>query len=254
MDKAYYKEYYLAERHHWFFKARNEIIMTHIHDVLKHRSSQGPLSILNVGVATGHTSELLKSLGAITSVEYDDDCFAFTKENVPGINLIQGSILELPFEDETFDLVCAFDVVEHVEDDRLAVSEMERVLKKGGAMVLTVPAFMSLWSPHDVINHHFRRYTKNQLLDLFSKQGRFHYDSYFNTILFPLVWLVRKINNAITKLRGVKPEDMKSDIQYKGESLLSTLLFRIFSIEKRWIQKKIKLPFGVSVITSWVKS
>jgi ubiquinone/menaquinone biosynthesis C-methylase UbiE len=77
---------------------------------------------------------------------------------------------ELPFKDEEFDLICAFDVIEHVEDDLLGIREMKRVCKNEGLMVLTVPAYMFLWSHHDEVNQHYRRYTLKNLKNLGKKK------------------------------------------------------------------------------------
>ena len=168
MDKNYYKEYYHLEREHWWFQARGKILLKHLKCVFQ---GQPNIRILNIGAATGRSSELLMQLGDVTSVEFDTDCYEFSRDFVK-IPIVQGSILDLAFSDDTFDLVCAFDVIEHVEDDTLAVSEMRRVCKPGGVMCVTVPAFMFLWSEHDVVNHHFRRYTSPILRGLFLGKDR----------------------------------------------------------------------------------
>jgi ubiquinone/menaquinone biosynthesis C-methylase UbiE len=114
-------------------------------------SNNQKLKILNIGIATGKTSEMLAEFGEVTSIEYDSVCAEFVRQKL-NIEVIEGSILELPFEDNYFDFVCAFDVVEHVENDKKAISEMKRVCKQKGKICITVPAFQSLWSHHDEIN------------------------------------------------------------------------------------------------------
>jgi len=254
MDKNYYNEYYTAERKHWFFRARNKILMDHVAKLVKDHDLEKPINILNVGVATGFTSELLAEQGNITSVEYDEDCYAFTKENSPNINLVQGSILDLDFEDNSFDLVCAFDVIEHIEDDKTGVSEMQRVCKPGGLVMVTVPAFMSMWGPHDIINHHFRRYRKKQLTDLFESPKKLVYSGYFNFFLFPMIWIVRKITNFRFKKNGSDTSTVKSDLSYSGkEGLASSILYHTLGSESKLINSGISLPFGVSILASWKK-
>lgn len=254
MEAQYYKEYFEYERKHWFFRARNKIIMDHITSLV------GPdkkLRILNVGVATGHTSELLKNFAyEIISIEYDEACFNFTNAHVKDIGLQKGSILELQFENDQFDLVCAFDVLEHVEDDQLGMQELERVCKSEGHVVVTVPAFMSLWSHHDVINHHFRRYKLADLKRLFGDQKRIHKISYFNSILFIPVYLFRKLNNllGITSNDQNSGDKVGSDLQmFNEKGIVSSLLFKIFSSESKMLKRGINFPFGVSLLASYKK-
>lgn len=254
MDKAYYKEYYTSEREHWFFRGRADIIMAHIRaivsDIEKERSE--PLRILNIGVATGRTSELLNEFGTVKSVEFDEECYNFTKEHVPELDLERGSILDLQYESNSFDLVCAFDVIEHVEDDQLAVIEMKRVCRKAGAVVLTVPAFMSLWSKHDEVNHHFRRYRLNEIVKLFKSPDQIIQASYFNFWLFPIAFIFRKLNNLLgLSERG---EDTGSDLAISdGSPFVSNIMYRIFTSERHILKRGINLPFGVSILASWKK-
>jgi ubiquinone/menaquinone biosynthesis C-methylase UbiE len=127
MERTYYKEYYHLERKNWWFIVRRKILQERISKLLNHPKN---LEILNAGAATGSTSEMLAAFGNVISLEYDEECCLFTKE-ILATPLVQGSILELPFADKQFDLVCAFDVIEHVEDDARAVAEMYRVCKPG---------------------------------------------------------------------------------------------------------------------------
>ena len=253
MDKQYYIDYYKAEREHWFFRARNAVIMAHIKDIVGNRTD---LKILNIGIATGHTSVLLEKFGTVKSIEYDTECYNFVKEKLPKLDLIQGSILELPFQENNYDLVCAFDVVEHIEDDQTGVNEMKRVCNSNGHIVITVPAFMSLWSHHDVINHHFKRYKKDEIKSLIADDKNLKYLTYFNFFLFPPVWLFRKLNNllSLSKNKSVKEDTVGSDLEYfNNGGLLSKLLYSILASEKPMINRRITLPFGVSVLASWQK-
>ena len=138
MQHDYYKEYYDLERQHWWFVAREKIISNYLKKlisakILKHQD----LKILNVGCGPGRSSQYLSSFGEVTSIEYDKDCCEFASERT-GLQIINGSITELPFQDKMFDLVCAFDVIEHVEDDQLAISEMKRVAKKDGVIFISI--------------------------------------------------------------------------------------------------------------------
>ncbi len=250
MDSLYYREYYKLERNHWFFQVRAKIIMTHIESILE---KNGSCKILNIGPATGYTSELLEKYGEVLSVEYDNECYEFVKEKLD-IKIIQGTILDLDFEDNSYDLVCAFDVIEHVEDDQLAVDEMKRVCNNDGFVVVTVPAFQSLWSKHDEINHHFRRYKKKPLLNLFNDKDGIEYNTYFNFFLFLPIALIRIISYRILRKRFNKNEEQTgSDLEIGNSSFVSKIMYFIFSMELPFIRKRLKLPFGVSLLVSWKK-
>jgi len=244
MDKAYYREYFQFEREHWWFKVRNRIIYENILRVL---NPQNKLTTLNVGVATGATSKVLNPFGNVVSVEYDHDCCVYTRQET-GIDIIQASALDLPFKDTFFDLVCAFDVIEHIEDDKKAVKEIIRVCKPGGYVVLTVPANMALWSTHDIVNRHYRRYTVQSFINLlqFSHDTKLIYLSCFNFFLFFPIYLfrlsLRLFPNIITR------KESGSDFSlFKNNTLINFIFYSIFSFE-RWLLKFIRFPIGASII------
>lgn len=249
MDKAYYKSYFDYERNHWWFKARSEILQSY---VSKHIGQGKKLKILNAGIATGATTTMLQTIGEVTSLEYEQECIDYIKDKVD-FEVIQGSILELPFAENEFDLVCAFDVIEHVEDDKLAVKEMARVCKPGGSIMVTVPAFMSLWSEHDEINHHYRRYTRTELLNTFktTSTGSVKFSSYFNTILFAPIFLARKISNLFVRK---EKELLHSDFEKFNSGMLNNVLYQIMKFEKLFHSARIKFPVGVSLSLHWVKN
>jgi SAM-dependent methyltransferase len=154
---------------------------------------------------------------------------------------------------EKFDLVCAFDVIEHVEDDQIAVNEMKRVLKDNGIIFITVPAFISLWSQHDEINHHFRRYRLNEINGLFKsdKTDNKIFSSYFNFFLFIPIYLFRKLSNLL-KL-GEKRKGAGSDFETFNPGIINSLLYYIMKSESFFFNLNISLPFGVSIFYIWKK-
>lgn len=248
MTPEYYKEYYHLERSNWWFTARLEILKSQIEVLFPNQTN---LKILNIGVATGATSVMLEKFGTVKSIEYDEVCFNFVKENLK-IDIEQGTILDLKFEENSFNLVCAFDVVEHVENDQLAVNEMIRVCKKNGFVFVTVPAFMQLWSKHDEVNYHFKRYVSSTLNPLFNNElGTVFYSSYFNSILFIPIYLVRFISNKFPKL--FKRDGSGSDHSMFELGFLNKVLYAIFYAENILLKRFIKLPFGVSLMLSFKK-
>lgn len=249
MNAEYYKEYYTLERTNWWFLARLKMLETHIEKVFGNKSD---LTILNIGVATGATSEMLEKFGKVKSIEYDTVCYNFVKSTL-NIDIEQGTILDLQFADESYDLICAFDVIEHVEDDQTAVNEMIRVCKPGGIVCTTVPAFQTLWSKHDEINFHFRRYTNNTLLPLFNKsKGEIIFHTYFNSILFLPIYTIRYISNKFPNL--FKRDGSGSDHSMFKLGFLNQVLYYIFYSENILIKKFIKLPFGVSILCTFKKN
>jgi len=247
MDKQYYKEYYEIERNHWWFKARSEILYSFIRH---HIARERPLRILNVGVATGASSVMLKAFGEVSSLEFEQDCIDFIKDLEP-ISVIQGSILELPYADNSFDLVCAFDVIEHVDNDELAVKELRRVCDKDGSVLVTVPALMSLWSEHDEINHHFRRYRIKELNRLFAmEEGKIIFSTYFNSLLFMPIFIARKISNVLRD----RNKKVQSDFEKYKPGLVSQVLYCILKSEKYFLNSTISLPIGVSGLLHWRKN
>ena len=254
MQHDYYKEYYELERNHWWFVAREGILSNYIQQLIKQgQLPSTDLKILNVGCGPGRSSEYLSKFGKVTSIEYDKFCCEFASEKT-GLEIINGSITELPFSDNSFDLVCAFDVIEHVEADQLAVNELKRVTKNESLILITVPAFMSLWSHHDVINHHFKRYKIKEVNQLFdsTNNGNKVFDTYFNSFLFLPIYFFRKVSNLL-KL-GQKRKGSGSDFEAFKPGVLNTILYKIMYFESGIINKKIKFPFGVSILYNWKKN
>ena len=246
MNRDYYNEYYEIERSHWWFKVRERIIKERLVSFV---GSSKHLKLLNIGAATGRSTEMLSEFGTVTSLEFDKECCEFTNSKL-GIDIIHGSITALPFDSNYFDIVCAFDVIEHVEDHHLAVKEMKRVCKDGGLIYVTVPAFMSLWSHHDVVNQHFRRYTSKTLESVFIANGLNKlYLTYFNTILFLPIYFFRLLSNNIPS-KWIRNES-GSDFKIKHQSvIINNVLGFIFKMELTLL-KITRFPFGVSVLGLW---
>ena len=115
--------------------------------------------------------------------------------------MIEGSVLEMPFADDSFDLAVSLDVIEHLEDDLAALRELRRVVAPGGALLVTVPAYQWLWSGHDEINHHHRRYTRRSLLARRRSRpaGSRVRTTYFNSLLLPVAIVLRVLDRFSRK-------------------------------------------------------
>lgn len=247
MDQAFYKEYFHIERTHWWFRSRALIIADMITKVIALPKNS---SILNVGAATGQSSLLLAQFGTVKSLEYDATCCQITKETL-GIDIVQGSILDLPYPDDSFDLVCCFDVIEHVEDHYESAQELKRVCKPGGYIIITVPAFNFLWSEHDDINQHYRRYTRPALEPLFKDGLKQIFVSYFNCLLFLPIAAFRIISRLFPKRKSLSRSGSDNSISSGYWSNL--IFFPILRSEKYFLGSRISFPFGVSLMGIWQK-
>ncbi len=247
MDRNFYIEYYDLERKHWWFRVREKIILDHVKLFFGNKLCSGnPITILNVGVASGRSSEALGALGVVTSIEYDSDCCEFTRSKT-GLEIINGTILDLPFEDNKFDMVCSFDVVEHVENDVLAIAEMKRVCKNDGVVFITVPAFKILWSHHDIVNHHYRRYRMSEIDKLFNHpKDKVIARTYYNSLLFVPIFLVRIISHLLPNI-FVRDSAGSDFTLLDQDSVVNKFSYFIFALERRLL-KYVKFPFGVSII------
>jgi len=164
MQQHTYSIMYEVEGKHWWFAGRRRIIEGFVEQAIADMGKLKP-RILDVGCGTGANLQMLSQFGAAEGVDVSTEALDFCRAR--GLARVkQGAAESLPFEDASFDLVTGLDVVEHLDDDIVGLSEMRRVLRPDGRAVLFVPAFMFLWGVQDDISHHRRRYTLPEL-----KQG-----------------------------------------------------------------------------------
>ncbi len=246
MEKNYALLYIEHEKKHWWFTARQEILETTINKIIKKKKYALPLNILNVGPAGGATSIMLENFGKVKSLEFDDDLYDYCK-NERKLDVDKGSITELPYQDESFDMACAFDVIEHIKDDQKAMGELKRVVKKGGLVLITVPAFQFLWSHHDVVNSHFRRYTKTSINEIAKSAGlSLFYSTYFNFFLFFPIVAARTLGN----LKSGNTSESDFD-RFKINRTSNKILHFIFRIEKKILFPG-RFPVGLSIFSAFI--
>ncbi len=226
-----------VEQDHWWFSARREIL-----GVVLDRFcvSGGEQSVLEVGCGNGGNLPLLSRFGSLYAVEMEDR--ARERALARKIGKVEKGWLpdRMPFAGMRFDLVAALDVIEHLEDDATAIRVLKGVLKPDGLLLLAVPAYMWLWSVHDEMAHHKRRYTRAKLQSLVEQCGlRVTYASYFNTLLFPVGAAYAKLGSLL----GASP----GQAMLMPASPVNSLLRSIFSME-RHLLPGFSLPFGVSIV------
>jgi SAM-dependent methyltransferase len=172
-------------------------------------------------------------------------------------HLVQGDLERPGFGvqfDLKFDLIGAFDVVEHLSDDLQVFRSLHSMLKPGGMLLLTVPAHQSLWSYFDEASHHCRRY---ELADLRRKLNEAGYDiefiSHFMATIYPLLWLVRRIRSSRPRTRNSDSADMDRALcleELRIVPILNGLLTLVLMQEARLIKSRFALPFGTSLIVA----
>lgn len=241
MDPDYLRKYYHYERNHWWFLVREKIIVQQLHSSLPPKT---PLKILNGGCATGRSSQMLMPFGDVTSVEKDHATCVFLREQL-NIEVIEADITSLPFEDDSFDIICIFDVIEHLDAEKEAIAELNRVCKPGGVLYCSVPAYLFLWGTHDEINQHKRRYTANSIRETLNPSFEVEYCTYFNTLLFLPIWFSRRVLQRISRV-SKKTSDFEYSEALSGR-LLSFIFKSVFSLEVLLL-RYIKFPFGVSIL------
>lgn len=237
--KAYtYPILYRLEDKHWWYVGRRRIITSFVEEICRKVESGRP-HMLDVGCGTGANLEMLARFGDVEGVDVSPDALSFCRER--GFkNVKQGVIEKLPFDDGSFDLVTALDVIEHLDDDAAGLSEMRRVLKPGGRILLTVPAFMFLWGVQDDVSHHRRRYTLPELKSVVEKVGfRIERATYANISFFAPTLAGRLLMRAT----GTKVES-EANINIAA---LNGLFGRILGAE-RFFLRRMNLPFGVSAL------
>ncbi len=236
MEEAFYRMVYEIEKTHWWCVARQRIA----EDVIDRRIKlPAGARVLDVGCGTGAVLEALsarfEAYGTDTSQLAIDLC------RQRGLaNAFCCTLETFPYPELRFDLVTLLDVIEHVDDDLGVLREAHRYLKPGGWALVTVPAYQFLWGPHDVVNHHKRRYTRPRLrrvLDAASFEVRML--SYFNTILFPAALVAW----AAERLLGVGADPRPS----VPPAPLNALLTAVFSAEK-YLLRGLVPPYGLSLI------
>ncbi len=234
-------ERYRQQRDHWWFRARREIfdrVLAECADL------PGSARVLDVGPGSGINLPVLSPRGPVTVLDRDlDSARACRAEGADSVVVADAE--NLPFAEASFDLTCALDVVEHLDDDRSAMRELFRVTRPGGHLLLSVPAFSVLWGRQDVLSEHRRRYRRREIRGLLEDAGfAIERLSYFNSLLFAPILAVRLLSRPFL---GKAVKSGKSDLDAKTPFGLDRVLYKMFASEAGWLTRR-NLPVGVSVL------
>jgi SAM-dependent methyltransferase len=236
MERIVYDRMAEIDGRHWWYRARREILAR----LIETRISPPPgARILEIGCGTGHNLAMLSRFGTVDAVEMDEAARAVASERL-GRPALMATLPALEgIARGAYDLVALLDVLEHVAEDRASLVSIAERLKPGGRILLTVPAHPWMWSAHDVVNHHKRRYTKKGFRAVIAEAGlKVELLSYFNSLLFPLAAAARVAGRITGK------ED--SDDKLPPAPVNRTFEF-LFGLE-RYAIGRLPFPPGVSLV------
>jgi SAM-dependent methyltransferase len=238
VDRDFELQTHRAEDRHWWYCGRRRVLDV----VVRELPVPGGARILDAGCGSGRNMVDLRHYGAVTGIELSPPSVQAARARGVG-EVVEGSVLEMPFADGSFELAVSLDVIEHLEDDVGALRELRRVVAPGGRLLVTVPAYQWLWSRHDVVNHHHRRYSRATLVGAAESAGwRAERTTHFNSLLLPLA----------AAMRALEPLDRGE----KGSSLdlwippapLNWALQQPMGLEAALIGRGVRIPAGLSLL------
>jgi SAM-dependent methyltransferase len=238
-DPEHFDRLFALEAGHFWFRARNRLIQWALA-----RHFPGARSFCEIGCGTGYVlSGVREALpGAVLSAsEAYAEGLPFAARRVPGARLMQMDARAIPFEEE-FDAIGAFDVIEHIADDRAALRSMHRALAPGGGLLLTVPQHPWLWSWMDEEAHHVRRYTAPELRTKVEEAGfRVQRMSSFVSLLLPAMMLSR-----LGRRKAAVEADPYSE--FRMSPGVNHVLEWVLGLERGMIRAGVSFPAGGSLL------
>ena len=235
MERIVYDRMAELDQRHWWYRARRDVLAALIR---RRVAPPEGASILEVGCGTGHNLAMLGQFGRVEAIEVDPAARTVAEQRL-GRSIGSAPLPELNgVPERSFDMIGSFDVIEHIEDDAAALASIARRLKPGGKFVMTVPAHQWMWSAHDVVNHHKRRYSSAALERLLEGSPmRLEALGYFNSLLFPLA--------VGARLAGrITGNDDSDDKLPPGP--VNTVFEKTFAAERHLIGR-VPLPPGLSL-------
>lgn len=233
-----------VEEDNFWFRARNELI---VHVLRKYFAHAG--NMLEIGCGTGYVLHgitrarpELRTSGSEIFLEG----LSFATQRLPNADLFQMDARQIPYASE-FDLIGAFDVIEHIKEDEHVLGEIHRALKPGGGTILTVPQHPGLWSAQDERACHVRRYRRGELIDKLEAAGfRVIFSSSFVSFLLPLLALSRRRTRRSNNTTGANGELTLS-------SPVNAALYQVLRLEAALIRLGLRFPAGGTRLVAAMK-
>jgi SAM-dependent methyltransferase len=229
---------------YFWYKSRLNLINNIFFSVF---SPDKKLKILDIGCGTGAEIGILEKFGEVIVIDINPKALEIAKEKNPKIKVILGNVEEYDLGKNLYDVVCCFDILEHLREDEKGLEQIKDSLKEGGHLFFTVPAYSFLFSSHDIAMSHYRRYNKREITDKLAKIGfKILKISYWNFFLFFPIFIFRMSKKLFIKLGGYKNSAPKSDARPVNK-YLNNFLFSILDFENNLMAKGMKMPFGLTI-------
>ncbi len=244
MDATAYDQFRELEESHWWFRGRRTVYLGLLES---HLAEKRPARALDLGCGMGG---FLPGLSEITTRVFPADIslesLAYCEERgFRGATLVDG--YALPYADNSFDLVCMFDAIEHIPDDVAVMREVARILAPGGHVFVSVPAYQFLFSNNDAIAQHQRRYTRSMLHRVFDSAGlTVERNTHTNVLLFPLILPFVLAVKCLEALVPRRKEPKHTNLSWPIPGFVHDLLHRVFAAELL-VSRRSDIPVGHSI-------
>jgi len=235
MEASAYRDMAAVEERHWWFEGRRRVVA----NCIARLGLKPDARILELGSGTGGNLSMLSRFGSVTAIEMNEDARAISSARHAGVDVRAGVLpSDLPLGAQKFELICMFDVLEHIEDDAAALLAARAHLAPGAPLLITVPAYKALFGPHDEELHHKRRYERAELRERLIAAGlRIEKLSFINMGLMPLAWVKRMLDKELHHSSGTSTPPAP----------LNALFTSIFGAEALLLPH-MNLPFGLSLL------
>ena len=239
MDVQFELQTHQVEDQHWWYRGRRRVLARVIDSLHLARGAR----ILDAGCGSGRNMVELARRGTVTGIELSPMSVAAARARGVG-DVVEGTVEDLPFDDDSFDFAVCLDVIEHLDDDGQTLRELRRVVAPGGMLLVTVPAYPSLWSSHDVVNHHRRRYTRAALLAVARESGwEAKRTTNFNALLLPAAMAYRWLERLTRRTMGERSSDLE-----RTPPWLNRVLFVPLYLEAQLVGRGVRIPAGLSLL------